>query len=124
MKGISATPTFEGFIALSQHLATNIQQQHWKTRSYAAHVTLGDFYEALTGHIDTLVEAKQGRDGLLDIPEVPFRREQDPVMAIRTTRRYLDENRIALCPYAEIQNLFDELLATMDKALYKLEQLS
>jgi hypothetical protein len=70
------------------------------------------------------VEAKQGRSGLLDVPEVPFRKEQDAVMALRTMRRYIDENRMVLCGHPEIQNLLDEILASMDKTLYKLENLS
>jgi len=124
MKGITATPTFEGFVAMMQHLLTNLRQQHWKTRSYAAHQALGESYESLSDHLDTLVEAKQGRSGLLDVPELPFRKEQDAVMALRTMRRYIDENRMALCGHSEIQNLLDEILASMDKTLYKLENLS
>lgn len=124
MKGITATPTFEGFVAMTQHLLTNIRQQHWRTRSYAAHEALGEFYGGLSDKLDDLVEAKQGRDGLIDVPELPFRKEQDPVMSIRTMRRYIDENRMLLCGHSEIQNILDELVAKMDKALYKLENLS
>lgn len=124
MKGITATPTFEGFVAMAQHLLTNVRQQHWRTRSYAAHEALGEFYSGLSDKLDELVEAKQGRDGLIDVPELPFRKEQDPVMSIRTMRRYIDENRMLLCGHSEIQNILDELVAKMDKALYKLENLS
>lgn len=124
MKGITATPTFEGFVAMTQHVLTNARQQHWKTKNDAAHRALGEFYDMASDSVDTLVEAYQGREGLIDVPEVPFRKESDPIMMIRTLRRYIDENRDMLCHYREIQNLMDEFLAKIDKTLYRLENLS
>jgi hypothetical protein len=124
MKGISATPTFEGFVGMTQHVLTNARQQHWKTKVDAVHRALGEFYDAASDSLDTLVEAYQGREGIIDVPEVPFHKESDPIMMIRTLRRYIDENRDMLCHYREIQNLLDEFLAKIDKTLYRLENLS
>jgi DNA-binding ferritin-like protein len=124
MKGITATATFEGFVAMAQHAITNAQQQHWRTRSFAQHQALSEFYENFAHKLDELVECYQGREGLILIPEMSFHKEADPVVMIKTMRRFLDENREIITSYKEIQNQFDELIAIMNKALYKLQFLA
>lgn len=124
MKGITATATFEGFVAMAQHAITNTQQQHWKTRSYAQHQALGEFYDNFADKLDELVESYQGREGLIVIPEMSFHKEADPVVMIKTMRRFLDENRDIMCSYREIQNQIDEIIGIMNKTLYKLQFLA
>lgn len=124
MKGITATATFEGFVAMAQHVLTNTRQQHWRTRSFAQHEALGEFYEKLSEKLDETMECYQGREGLIVIPEMSFHKEADPVVMIKTMRRFLDENRDVMTDYREIQNQFDELISIMNKALYKLQFLA
>lgn len=38
--------------------ATHIE--HWRTKSYAAHIALGEFYDGVIDNIDGIVEAYQG----------------------------------------------------------------
>ena len=125
MKGITATPTLEGFVAMAQHVVTNSQRQHWKTSNDANHRALASFYDGLTDKIDVLVESYQGRIGQkLDLPELPFRAEADSLMMIKSLRRYIDDNRDLMCSYREIQNQFDDILTHLNQHLYRLEQLS
>lgn len=124
MKGISATPSIAGLIMQLFHARTNAHVQHLRTRSYAAHVALNEFYDSIVGLTDALAEAYQGREGILDYPELPYKAESDPIMMIRGLRRYIDENRLSMCSESEIQNLIDEIVAQMDSTLYKLENLS
>lgn len=125
MKGITATPTLEGFVAMAQHVITNSQRQHWKTSNDANHRALASFYDGLTDKIDMLVESYQGRIGQkLDLPELPFRAEADSLMMIKSLRRYIDDNRDLMCSYREIQNQFDDILTHLNQHLYRLEQLS
>lgn len=125
MKGITATPTLEGFVAMAQHVVTNSQRQHWKTANDANHRALASFYDGLTDKIDMLVESYQGRIGQkLDLPELPFRAEADSLMMIKSLRRYIDDNRDLMCSYREIQNQFDDILTHLNQHLYRLEQLS
>lgn len=125
MKGITATPTLEGFVAMAQHVVTNSQRQHWKTSNDANHRALASFYDGLTDKIDMLVESYQGRIGQkLDLPELPFRAEADSLMMIKSLRRYIDDNRDLMCSYREIQNQFDDILTHLNQHLYRLEQLS
>ncbi len=106
------------------HVRTNAHMLHLKTRSYAAHMALGSFYDELTDKIDSLAEAYQGRYGIINYPEVPFKQEADAIMMIKTIRRYIDDNRLGMVPDSELQNILDEIVALMDSTLYKLEFLS
>lgn len=125
MKGITATPTIEGFVAMAQHVITNVRRQHWKTANDAAHRALASFYDDFADRIDTLVESYQGRIGKkVDLPELPFRAEADAAMMLKSLRRYIDDNRDMMCSYREIQNQFDDILTHLNQHLYRLEQLS
>jgi hypothetical protein len=124
MKGISATPTIAGLVMQLFHARTNAHVLHLRTRSYAAHVALNEFYDSIVELTDSLAEATQGRYGILDYPELPYKAESDPIQMIRGLRRYIDENRQAMCDHSELQNLIDEIVAQADSTLYKLENLS
>jgi hypothetical protein len=124
MKGITATPTIAGLIVQLFHARTNAHIQHLRTKNYATHVALNEFYDNIVELTDSLAEATQGRYGILEYPELPYTSESDPIMMIRGLRRYIDENRDGMCNHSELQNLIDEIVAQMDSTLYKLENLS
>lgn len=124
MKGITASPSVAGLIMQLFHARTNAHVLHLRTRSYAAHVALNEFYESIVDQTDKLAEAYQGRYGIQDYPELPYKAESDAIMMIRGLRRYIDENRLQMCDHSELQNLIDEIVAQMDSTLYKLENLS
>lgn len=106
------------------HSRTNAHMMHLKTRSYAAHKALNDYYDSIVDLIDSFVEAWQGRYGIMNYPEVPFRAEADAIMMLKTLRTYIDDNRIGMVPDSELQNIIDEIVALIDSTLYKLEFLS
>lgn len=62
---------FAKFIAilfLSRDIA---HREHLRTKIYAQHVALGDFYDAIIGLADSLTEMYQGRHGVIDsIPQL------------------------------------------------------
>lgn len=121
---ITATPSVGAFALMVLHVLTNLRLQHWKTRSYAAHKALGGAYSDLGDALDKFVEMYQGRKGVIDNADVPFQMEGDSIMTLRTLRRYIDDNRDMMCSESELQNQIDEILAVLDKTLYKLEMLS
>lgn len=123
MKGISQ-PSCAALVMELMHLRTNAHMLHLKTRSYAAHMALGSFYDELVDLVDSFAEAYQGRYGLLNYPDVPFKQEADAIMMLKTTRRYIDDNRLGMVPDSELQNIIDEIVALIDSTLYKLEFLS
>lgn len=124
MKGITASPSMGAFLMELLHARTNAHVLHLRTKSFAQHVALGDFYNGIGGHADSIAEAYQGRYGIVDYPALPYKPENDPIMMIRSLRRYVDDTRMTLCEHSEIQNLIDEAVALMDSTLYKLENLS
>lgn len=119
-----AQPTCGALMMELMHARTNAHMLHLKTRSYAAHKALGEFYDEIVDLIDSLAEAYQGRYGIINYPDVPFKQEADAIMMIKTLRRYIDDNRIGMVPDSELQNILDEIVALMDSTLYKLEFLS
>ncbi len=124
MRGISSTPTIAGLVMQLFHARTNAHVLHLQTKSYAKHVALNEFYDNIVGLTDSLAEAYQGREGIFDYPELPYKPESDPIQMIRGLRRYIDENRAAMCGRSEIQNIIDEIVSQMNSTLYKLENLS
>jgi len=123
IKGMT-TPSCAALSMELFHARTNAHIMHLGTRSFAAHKALGEFYEEIVGKTDSLAEAYQGRYGLINFPEVPFKREADAVIMLKGLRRYIDDNRMMMVPDSELQNLIDEIVALIDSTLYKLEFLS
>ena len=124
MKGITGAPSMGAFIVEMLHAGTNAHVLHLRTKSYAHHMALGDFYEGIVERADAIAETYQGRYGIIEYNAVPYKQENDPIMLVRSLRRYVDDNREAVCSLSEVQNLIDEALALMDSTLYKLENLS
>jgi len=124
MKGISANPTVAALIMQLFHARTNAHVMHLRTRSYAVHKALNEFYDEIVDLTDDLAESYQGRYGIQDYPELPFKPETDPVMMVRGLRRYIDDNRMAMCEHSELQNAIDEIVSLLNSTLYKLENLS
>ena len=124
MKGISANPTVAALIMQLFHARTNAHVMHLRTRSYAVHKALNEFYDDIVDLTDNLAESYQGRYGIQDYPELPFKPENDPVMMVRGLRRYIDDNREAMCAHSELQNAIDEIVTLLNSTLYKLENLS
>lgn len=103
--------------------------EHWKTKgvgSFARHMALGEFYDALIDNIDSIVEAYQGYFDLIAAvqpvpgPTLP----KDIVEHISDECEWIDENREKIAKnVAAIENLVDNLSATYMSTLYKLRNL-
>ena len=124
MKGISGAPNCGALIMELFHSSTNSHVQHLKTRSFSAHMALGNYYKEVLERADAIAEAYQGRYGIIDYPNLPYKLESDSIMMLKGLRRYIDDNRLAMTDCSEIQNLIDEVVALIDTTLYKLEFLS
>lgn len=112
---------------------------HLKTTSYAQHVALGDFYEAVASAADEFAECYQGVYGKLDkFPDI--RPSQgDITAALSDLRTWIVANREECCEKygaddadgaesndvdcAELANLIDNILAVVGRTLYKLKYL-
>lgn len=102
---------------------TQTHLMHLQSRSYSAHMALGEFYEAIGGVVDTYAECYQSHYGIItDYPVVrPVIDNIDPVVLLKNLREWIAEHR-ALCASdeTELGNLVDEILSTIDQTIYKL----
>lgn len=95
--------------------------QHWKTKSYAQHKALGNFYEELVELTDKYVEAYQG--GVKLIGDVEGEKP-DIIKAIEAEMLWLAKNRSKLAQdVPALENILDEMVGLYMKTMYKLENL-
>ncbi|HNB43180.1 MAG TPA: DUF5856 family protein [Burkholderiaceae bacterium] len=98
---------------------------HWKTGSYAAHMALGDLYEALPDSIDEIVEVYQGEFGLIGEFEVHAGAVANVTTFLQAEADWIAEGRDEIARGSTaVQNLIDGLLADYRRAIYKLTQLT
>ena len=97
---------------------------HLKTKSYATHIALNDFYDGIIDLADNLIEAAQGQYGILDVPFVnasgnvndPIGMLQGHLKQLETTMSMVDEDYL--------MNIFQETQSLYRSTLYKLVNLS
>ena len=102
-------------------------REHLKTRSYAQHMALGDFYGAIVDLADNLAESWQGRYAkLLDIPLAAHDAEMAIVDNLAAQLEWIHEQRYEAIPREEsaLQNIIDEIEALYMSTLYKLRFLA
>lgn len=111
---------FVSIALLSRDLA---QIAHWKTKSYAEHKALGEFYDGLLELIDGFVEQHQGAySKRMDIK----RSEDDQRADIREVLEYqaewIEMYRYQICERDEsaLQNTIDEILRLYQTTAYLL----
>lgn len=111
----------EQFIKRAFKIRDAAHIEHWKTTSYAAHMALGDFYEAEIDLIDKYVEAHQGAFGVIeDVEDTP----KDIAGMINEEIVWLSENREDITQgVSALENIIDEISGMHMKTLYKLENL-
>lgn len=91
--------------------------------SYAAHKALGEFYEGLHGHADTLVEGYQGvAEKLIKYTDMPIRTLDTTADAVGYLRDlYNTINKLqGMMPYSEIVNNLDLVKDSINSTKYKL----
>lgn len=100
--------------------------EHWAARgvgSYAKHVALGDFYDAVIDSVDSLVETYQGAFDLIGVVS-PSVVERDILSAIEDSAEWIEVNRDKICKRnSAVGNLVDALLENYYSAIYKLRNL-
>ena len=112
---------------------------HLVTTSYAQHMALGDFYDAVASSADEFVECHQGVYGKLDVSDFPvLKPATGPIIqTITDLRTWIAANREECCEAyddkdgekaesndvdsTELANLIDNILAVIDRTLYKLK---
>lgn len=99
---------------------------HWKTKSYAEHVALGDFYEGVIGLLDKLVEACQGSKGIIGHVDLSCKDESvEIIKCLSEDANYISKNRSKIAHNVPaLENILDEIVGLYLTTLYKLKNLS
>lgn len=100
---------------------------HLRTRSYAAHKALDEFYHGIIDAVDGYIEAYQGVYGLVGECERSdeLGSEADPTKLMKKFRAWLVEYREDCCKgQTELENLYDGIIELADTTTYKLRFLS
>lgn len=97
--------------------------QHLKTKSYAEHKALNEFYDEIIDLADGLAEATQGQYGLLDIPFITVAVPNDSTMFLKGQLAELD--KIMKCVDEDyLMNIYQEIQKLYRSTIYKLVNLS
>jgi hypothetical protein len=97
---------------------------HLKSRSFSQHSALGTFYSELEELTDGLIEAYQGKYGVLDsYPDGPSIPTGQPIPFVTALSNYVRNTRGAVANDSEIQNEIDTIQKLIDSTLYKLTNL-
>jgi DNA-binding ferritin-like protein len=114
------------FVAVLLHSGTVTHMQHLATKSYAQHVALGEFYNAIIELADTYAEAYSGAYQQIPITAYSndFSVTKDPEAYLQMIKRYVDVHRNDLPDDTALQNIVDEIVGQIDSTLYKLRFLS
>lgn len=105
---------------------TSTHIAHLRTRSYAAHVALNEFYETIVDLADSFAETYQGHFGLIEAwPSTPVPAiSKDSVLVLKELAAWCVEYR-ADCSKdrTDLENIVDEVTALCGKTIYKLTNL-
>lgn len=116
----------ENILRILQMAQRVSQMWHWKVKSFALHLALGELYEKLGEFADELAEMYMGKYG--DEFHVPLSdpnafSESDPLEFIRQLQSTLEQLE-STCPQdGFIVNKYQELQAEVSRIKYKMEQL-
>ena len=96
---------------------------HLKTKSFAEHKALNEFYDGIIDLADGLAEATQGQYGLLDIPFVNLTVGKDSATFLKGQLAELDKV-MAGVDEDYLMNIYQEVQKLYRSTIYKLVNLS
>lgn len=124
---MNETAAVAAFVSMLFASRTQAHVFHLQTRSYAMHKALDAFYSSIGDHADALVEACQGRYGIVTGYTTPggmFEGDEQVIPYFRELQGQVDAQRQSLPQESELQNIVDNVAELVDSTLYKLTFLS
>ena len=109
---------FLGLLFLSRDIA---HVGHLKSRSYAEHMALGDFYGAVVDLADRYAETYQGYKGELIEVKLQAADDMEPMKALKAQAMWIQSNRQKIAPTPTLANIVDEILELFHSTCYKLK---
>lgn len=111
------------FVMRLFHARTAAHVLHLKTKSYAEHKALNDFYDGIVDLADSFAEMYQGNYALLlEMSGIEgYKTPSTSMMLISGLTNWINTNRESICDCSEGQNIIDEVLALCHSTAYKLK---
>ena len=104
--------------------AIAVKLTHWSTGSYAAHMALGELYDALD--TDEIVETYQGKYGLIGLVSIePVTTPTNVILALEQGVTWIEAHADEIANgCTPVRNLLDGLMQAYRTGLYKLNNLN
>lgn len=115
---------FVGTLFLARDVTHSV---HLNTRSFAKHMALNEFYDAIVDLADKFAEAYQGRHGLIGpITLMSAKKTTDVIEFLKDSMNDIETMRYKVCDKNDtpMQNIIDEIVGQYLSTLYKLRFLS
>lgn len=113
------------FVLRCFHARTAAHLLHLKTRSFAEHKALNDFYDGIVPLVDEFAESYQGEEGLITGYKPGFAIPTDALKLLNDLDEWIEDNREGIsCGDSALGNLVDNVSALIDQTIYKLRFLS
>ncbi len=114
------------FASMAFEARTLAHKAHLKTRSYAQHVALNEWYDGIVPLVDSLVEMYQGEFGVIeDYPDSgQINLPKEPIPLLLTFRNWCDTNKTVIAPSEDTQNVLQEIRGLTNQMLNKLQNLA
>lgn len=111
----------EEFVSGLLHSVTITHIYHLKSPSYSQHMALGSFYEGMGDLVDGLIEAYQGKYGLIEDYVMDAGEHSDyPLEYMIGLSDFVAQGRKDFPQDSELQNMIDEIASLIDSTIYKL----
>jgi hypothetical protein len=108
------------FVSVLFHSATVTHFMHLQTKSFAQHMALGEYYDAIVELADKWAEAYQGCYDIITNYPKDFHLATDPVKYLTQIKEFVNDLRKDLPQDSELNNLVDSIADQIDSTLYKL----
>jgi hypothetical protein len=108
------------FVSVLFHSATVTHFMHLQTKSFAQHMALGEYYDAIVELADKWAEAYQGCYDIITNYPKDFHLATDPVKYLTQIKEFVNDLRKDLPQDSELNNLVDGIADQIDSTLYKL----
>jgi len=108
------------FVSVLFHSATVTHFMHLQTKSFAQHMALGEYYDAIVELADKWAEAYQGCYDIITNYPKDFHLANEPVKYLTQIKDFVDDIRKDLPSESQLQNIVDEIADQIDSTLYKL----
>ena len=115
--------TAEQFVSLVLLARDSAHIAHWKTKSYAEHKALNEFYDEVLELIDGFVEQYQGYyNKRMNIERDTARSSADIRKLLDSQVEWIETKRYEICSKEEtaLQNTIDEVIRQYQSTLYML----